>query len=54
MDAVFDQKRNNHFKALFGKIQAIEGSAGWKEIWFDIEIIDAVNDYFEEKNNRII
>jgi len=38
----------DHFKALFGKIQAqSEESSGWKEIW--LEVIDAINGYFEEK-----
>jgi len=57
MSTAFDQKRKStdHFKTLFENIQHNPKDPKSGEIWLDIEIIDAVNGYFEEKDtNHII
>jgi len=52
MSATFDQKRNQVIisKHCLEKFKHNSKDPGWKEIWLNIEVIDAVNCYFEKKN----
>jgi len=50
MDVAFDRKRNRVIISKCCLERFKHNPKDWKEIWFDIEVIDTINSYFEEKD----
>jgi len=50
MGVAFDRKRNRMIISKRCLKRFKHNPKDWKEIWLDIEVIDTINGYFEEKD----